>query len=85
MRSTPDTDVLVAALPSHGARPAPVLPRREHLAAIRAGLSEMTLLLDTLGAVCAPVEVSFLWRPILRDPDDEMVLEVAVNGGPTGF
>jgi predicted nucleic acid-binding protein len=30
--------------------------------------------------VCAPVEVSFLWPPILCDPDDEMVLEVAVNG-----
>ena len=23
---------------------------------------------------------SYLWRPVLRDPDDEMVLEAAVNG-----
>lgn len=27
-----------------------------------------------------PVETHFLWRPFLRDPNDEMVLEVAVNG-----
>lgn len=27
-----------------------------------------------------PVEVHFLWRPQLADPDDEIVLEVAVNG-----
>jgi hypothetical protein len=27
-----------------------------------------------------PVESHFLWRPQLRDPNDEMVLEAAVNG-----
>jgi predicted nucleic acid-binding protein len=27
-----------------------------------------------------PVETHFLWRPRLRDPADEMVLEAAVNG-----
>jgi predicted nucleic acid-binding protein len=27
-----------------------------------------------------PVETHFLWRPQLRDPNDEMVLEAAVNG-----
>jgi len=27
-----------------------------------------------------PVETHFLWRPQLRDPGDEMVLEAAVNG-----
>jgi len=27
-----------------------------------------------------PVETHYLWRPQLRDVDDEMVLEVAVNG-----
>ena len=31
-------------------------------------------------AVGRPVEVSYLWRPTLHDPDDEMVLEAAVNG-----
>ena len=27
-----------------------------------------------------PVTPYFLWRPTLRDPDDEMVLDAAVNG-----
>jgi predicted nucleic acid-binding protein len=27
-----------------------------------------------------PVEVRFAWRPQLPDPDDEMVLDAAVNG-----
>ena len=25
--------------------------------------------------------VSYLWRPMLRDADDDLVLETAVNGG----
>ena len=57
-----------------------VLTRPEHLAAAGATVEQVTALLDTLFAVCRPVEISFLWRPILRDADDEMVLEVAVNG-----
>lgn len=58
-----------------------VLTRAEHLAASGMTAAEMGNLLDALCAVCTPVEISFLWRPMLRDPDDEMVLEVAVNGG----
>jgi predicted nucleic acid-binding protein len=27
-----------------------------------------------------PVPTHFLWRPQLRDPNDEVVLEAAVNG-----
>jgi predicted nucleic acid-binding protein len=33
-----------------------------------------------LAAVAESVEPHFLWRPRLRDPDDDMVLEAAVNG-----
>jgi hypothetical protein len=32
-------------------------------------------------ALAKPVEFHFLWRPQLRDPADEIVLEAAVNGG----
>ena len=32
-----------------------------------------------------PVEVHFLWRPQLADPDDEIVLEAAVNGRSTAI
>ncbi|HEY1336762.1 MAG TPA: PIN domain-containing protein [Bryobacteraceae bacterium] len=31
-------------------------------------------------ALAEPVETHFLWRPQLRDPNDEMVLEAAING-----
>jgi predicted nucleic acid-binding protein len=37
--------------------------------------------LDGLAALLTPVMPYFLWRPRLRDPDDEMVLDAAVNGG----
>jgi len=57
-----------------------VLTRPEQLAAAGATVEEATALLDVLLAVCRPVEISFLWRPILRDANDEMVPEVAVNG-----
>jgi predicted nucleic acid-binding protein len=33
-----------------------------------------------LAAVLEPVEPHFLWRPRLRDPNDDMVHEAAVNG-----
>lgn len=28
-----------------------------------------------------PVHLNYLWRPQLQDPNDEMVLETALNGG----
>ena len=35
---------------------------------------------DSVIAMAEPVETHFLWRPQLRDPADELVLEAAVNG-----
>jgi predicted nucleic acid-binding protein len=58
-----------------------VLTRPEHLASSGVSAADVNLVLDALCAVCQPVEVSYLWRPTLRDPDDEMVLEAAMNGG----
>ncbi|HAE48066.1 MAG: hypothetical protein CMO30_20695 [Tistrella sp.] len=34
-----------------------------------------------VAAIVEPVRLACLWRPTLRDPDDDMVLEAAVNGG----
>lgn len=50
--------------------------------ALAAGLSESDIrqFLDGIAALVEPVETHFLWRPRLRDPADEMVLEAAVNG-----
>jgi len=36
--------------------------------------------LAELAALIEPVESHFQWRPQLRDPNDEMVLETAING-----
>jgi putative PIN family toxin of toxin-antitoxin system len=36
--------------------------------------------LAELAALIEPVEIHFQWRPQLRDPGDEMVLEAAING-----
>ena len=36
--------------------------------------------LAEVAALAEPVEVRFLWRPQVRDPSDEMVLEAAING-----
>jgi predicted nucleic acid-binding protein len=56
------------------------LTRPEHLAAAGLVDAEIGALLDALALVAEPVRLSFLWRPRLGDPDDEMVLETAVNG-----
>ncbi len=43
------------------------------------------MLLDAVAAVAEPVELAYLWRPILPDGDDDMVLEAAVNGRADGI
>jgi putative PIN family toxin of toxin-antitoxin system len=57
-----------------------VLTRPEHLAAANASPTQIRFLLDSLCSVAEAVEIAFLWRPTLSDPDDEMVLETAING-----
>ena len=49
---------------------------------LAAGLSErqVDIFVNAVIAMSEPVETHFLWRPQLRDPNDEMVLEAAVNG-----
>jgi putative PIN family toxin of toxin-antitoxin system len=47
------------------------------------GLSSRDIdgLLDYLCSVARRQEIHFLWRPLLRDAGDDMVLELAVAGG----
>lgn len=42
--------------------------------------SEIGTIISASCAVAEPVRSRFLWRPQLRDPADEMVLEAAING-----
>ena len=44
-------------------------------------LADVNAVMSALAAVAEPVDVHFRTRPILRDAGDEMVLEVAANGG----
>jgi predicted nucleic acid-binding protein len=57
-----------------------VLKRPEQLEVIGVTSAEIDTVLDALAAVMEPVRLRFLWRPTLKDPSDEMVLETAVNG-----
>ncbi|WP_342108780.1 putative toxin-antitoxin system toxin component, PIN family [Methylobacterium sp. SI9] len=54
--------------------------RPEHLQAAHIAASDVTNVLDVLALFAEPVAIHYLWRPRLRDPADEMVLEAAVNG-----
>jgi putative PIN family toxin of toxin-antitoxin system len=58
-----------------------VLKRPEHRLATGMSLEDIDRFLRGLAAIMVPVEVRFVWRPQLPDPDDEMVLEAAINGG----
>lgn len=58
-----------------------VLKRPEHLSAAGASGTDAENFLDVLASLVTPVEIHFLWRPQLNDPEDEMVLEAAINGG----
>ena len=42
---------------------------------------EVDDLIDFYCSVGTPHEIFFLWRPFLRDPKDDMVLELAVKAG----
>jgi putative PIN family toxin of toxin-antitoxin system len=57
-----------------------VLSRRALAAEIGWSSEERELALATLADLVTPVETFFAWRPQLRDPDDETVSEVAING-----
>lgn len=54
--------------------------RPEHLTAAQLTAAEANIFVTAVIALCEPVESYFLWRPQLRDPADEFVLEAAVNG-----
>jgi putative PIN family toxin of toxin-antitoxin system len=57
-----------------------VLTRAEHLAAAGASPADVEAILDGLASVIEPVRLAYLWRPMLTDAQDDMVLETAVNG-----
>ena len=57
-----------------------VLGRTEVRATTEHSLEDVESVMDGIAAIAEPVDVQFRTRPTLRDPNDEMVLEVASNG-----
>lgn len=56
-----------------------VIKRPETLARSGGTVSDMDIILDQLAAALQQVPIWYLWRPQLRDPNDDMVLEAAAN------
>jgi putative PIN family toxin of toxin-antitoxin system len=54
--------------------------RLEHMTAAGFNHAEVEIFIAAVVAMAEPVESHFMWRPLLRDPDDELVLEAAANG-----
>jgi predicted nucleic acid-binding protein len=57
-----------------------VCSRSAHRTAAGLSQKDVGIFLDAIATLVAQVETHYLWRPQLRDPGDEMVLEAAVNG-----
>jgi len=56
-----------------------VMTRAEHLEASGLTAEEVGAVLDAVAATAEPARLAFLWRPAVRNPDDDMVLETAAN------
>lgn len=57
-----------------------VLKRPEQRLEHGLSLEDIDEFLSELAVLIEPVEVHYRWRPQLRDPNDEMVLEAAIHG-----
>ncbi len=57
-----------------------VLTRPENLTKFGIGVADLLAVLDELATVCVPVVFDYRWRPGAADPDDDLVLETAING-----
>lgn len=57
-----------------------VLKRAEHLAVAGLTTADVDEVLDAFCIFAKPIINHFRWRPALTDPDDDLVLETAVNG-----
>jgi putative PIN family toxin of toxin-antitoxin system len=57
-----------------------VLSREEHKRVHNLTATQLDEVINSLVRVAEPVQIRFLWRPLLSDPRDDMVLETAVNG-----
>jgi putative PIN family toxin of toxin-antitoxin system len=57
-----------------------VLTRPKVLDMIGIDAGSVLAVLDELAGLCVPVALDYRWRPVAADPDDDMVIETAING-----
>lgn len=57
-----------------------VLTRPKVLKMIGVAAEEVLAALDELAGLCVPVAFDYRWRPVARDPNDDLVIETAING-----
>ena len=62
-----------------------VCSRAEHIMASGLSRAEVDIFVTAVVAMAEPTESDFQWRPQLRDPADELVLEAAANGRATAI
>lgn len=76
LRKVAENRVEISASPALFLEYEAVLKREDH------GLSKEDVdgFLAELALCIHPAEIRYFWRPQLTDPDDEMVLEAAING-----
>lgn len=57
-----------------------VLTRPGNLAKFGIDAADVLDVLDEVAGLCVPVAFDYRWRPGAADPDDDLVLETAING-----
>ena len=57
-----------------------VLTRPGNLKKFGIGVADVLSVLDEIAGLCVPVAFDYRWRPSAADPDDDLVLETAING-----
>lgn len=62
-----------------------VMTRPEHLAKSRLNRNEVNRLIDALAEIAESVRVAYSWRPMSGDPNDDMIVELAMNGRATAI
>ena len=80
LRLIADRQLVLLATPPLFLEYEDVLQRPEQRLAHGLAPEEVEEFLAELAALVEPVEVHFRWRPQSADPNDEMVLEAAING-----
>lgn len=80
MRLVAQRKIVPIATPSIFLEYEDVLKRAEQRLAHGLSILQIDDFLAELAALIDPVDVHYQWRPQLRDPGDEMILEAAING-----